>query len=162
MSLMIYLDELKKLTDTGTDYAVAKLLEIDPDTIGSWRKRGTIPDPATCFRIADLLALEREQVLIDIHLAGAKREKERRVWEALAGKAAMLVSGICLTSLLSFGDNLQAAHLKQSLPTFSPGQSGDGVGEKAEPLYIMLNAVSGWLRRAFGRNAYGCYGFCGG
>ena len=131
MTLSDYIEEIRKLTDTHSDYAICKLLEVPDQTMQNWKRRGSLPDAATCFKIADILHIEREQVLIDINLAGAKREKERRVWERLAGKAAMIVSATCLIYLSNSGDSWATCPQKQWSDSGWKGQKNDGI-QKAE------------------------------
>lgn len=140
MTLWDYIDEVRKLTTTGTDYAVAKFLELPETTLNSWKKRGSLPDAATCFKIADILHIEREQVLIDINLAGAKREKERRVWERLAGKAAMIVSATCLICLWSSGDSWATSPQKQWSDSGWKGQKNDGIQKTEDTTCYKLYA----------------------
>ena len=126
MTLWDYIDEVRKLTDTQTNYAVAKFLEIPETTLNTWKRRGSIPDAATCFKIADVLHIEREQVLIDVNLAGAKTPREQKVWAQLAGKAMSAVSAICLLSLSNSGDSWAIDQQKTSLETSSMAQKSDG------------------------------------
>jgi len=126
MNTITYLEEVAKLTATGSDYAVAKLLDISEDAIRMWRKRGSIPDAATCFKMADILHIEREEVLINVNLAGAKKPSDRKVWTQLAGKAMSAVSAICLLSLSNSGDSWAIDQQKTSLETSSMAQKSDG------------------------------------
>lgn len=126
MDIWDYLDEIRKLTNTGTNYAVAKMIGVSDQAMHNWKKQGSIPDAATCFKIADILHIEREEVLINVNLAGAKKPSDRKVWAAFAGKALSAVSAICLISLSNSGDNWDTDLQKMSLKTSSMGQKNDG------------------------------------
>lgn len=119
------LADLAKLTESGSDYAIAHLLGVSPDTIYKWQKRGSMPDDLTCFKIADLLGRPREEVLFEVRLAGEKNPKRRAMWEQLAGKAAamMALSYLCLTSQWSGDANSAIALQNLSSPTCSERMS---------------------------------------
>ena len=140
------LEDLAKLTDTGSMYAVAKLLEIDADTIRNWQHRGSIPDTLTCYKIADLLGRDRDQLVIDLHSNYERNPRKRRAWEELAGKGTRATSLIAALLFLIYPpsgeDSLLIAQRSKSLPTWLPHTQGEKVANENDSharktLYIM-------------------------
>jgi hypothetical protein len=76
-----YLDDLKE--KTGSDQASAKMLGIDRSSISNARKRGQIGDE-TAIKIADLLGVEREEVLIAAAIARSKEGEVKETWVKFA------------------------------------------------------------------------------
>ena len=85
---LYYLDELAKLDrergGTGSDYAVAKLLNVSRSRISSYRTRRSGFDDALAMRVADLLGKPPGAVVANIHAARETAPAVRRMWEQVA------------------------------------------------------------------------------
>jgi DNA-binding XRE family transcriptional regulator len=151
MNLFKYLERLKATTEAKTDYAVAKLLGIDPDTVYNWSRRGSLPDALTCFKIADLLGEDRADVLANVMYHGEKNEKKKQRWARVMGKAAAVALAINLGFLIgpsTSGDNSATPRQKELFD--SSNAPLNNTGARGE-LYIMSNRrrFLMWLKRLF-------------
>ncbi len=75
-----YLDRVRKLTDTGTDYAVAKLLGLSENSINQYRKGTRTFDDAAALRVARALAIEVAEVIAARNVDRAKTKEEKEEW----------------------------------------------------------------------------------
>jgi hypothetical protein len=76
-TLINYLDDLKE--KSGSDYKAAKMLKTNQSTIGMIRTRNKCGDE-TAIKIADLLGVERDEVLIAAAIARSQGEV-KAAWE---------------------------------------------------------------------------------
>lgn len=93
-----YFNDLKE--KTGSDYASAKKLEISRTTISMVRSRGQMSDE-TAIKVADLLEIERTEVLIAAAIARSEGEVKKS-WEnisRLTGIAASVVMACILSGI---------------------------------------------------------------
>lgn len=96
-----YVQMLKKLTPTGSDYAAAKLLGCSQATLYRYRDDQGAMDNFACIRTAELLDMPLERVIADMELFREKNPERRAVWMDLAGKFAasvILALGILIGS----------------------------------------------------------------
>lgn len=96
-TILNYLDDLKE--KNGSDYKTAKLLEITRESVSGIRKRGTVADE-TAIKMADLLGIDRSEVLIAAAIARSDGEVKKS-WEnisRLSGIAASVLMACILTS----------------------------------------------------------------
>jgi hypothetical protein len=94
-TIIDYMDDLKE--KFGSDYKSAKMLEVEKQTISSIRKRGLMSDE-TAIKVADLLDIDRGEVLI----AAAMARSEGEVKESWAnvGKRAGLAASVMLATII--------------------------------------------------------------
>lgn len=105
-----YLDDLKE--KTGSDYMTAKLTGLNKVSISCIRKRGQMSDE-TAIKFADLLEIDRNEVLIAAAIARSEGEVKKS-WEnisKLSGVAASMVIACILTS-----SDVEAAGLSNVQP----------------------------------------------
>jgi len=96
-TIIDYLDDLKE--KTGSDYKIAKLMKTNQSTISNIRTRSQCGDE-TAIKIADLLGIDRNEVLIAAAIARSHGEVKKS-WEnisKLSGLAASVVIACILTS----------------------------------------------------------------
>ena len=97
-----YLELLRKLTETGSDYAISKLLGETRQKISGYKNKGITFGPEICEKVAEILEIPLEVVLADMEAERAKRAPIRKAWEHTAdilrkSAAAMLV-GVLLVA----------------------------------------------------------------
>lgn len=96
-TLTQYLDDLKE--KTGSDYATAKLMNTRQTTLSNIRNRNQCGDE-TALKIADLLGIDRDEVLISAAIARNEGEV-KAAWMNHAKKAGIAASvifyGVMLT-----------------------------------------------------------------
>jgi hypothetical protein len=115
-----YLDNLKgKL---GSDYKTAKLMEVDKTTISNIRRRGLMSDE-TAVKVADLLEISREEVLIAAAIARSEGEVKAswvKLYESVSRAAlVILAAGIVNAGYdLSFNE-IDSLNYGISLTTYS-------------------------------------------
>jgi hypothetical protein len=97
-TIIEYLDECKE--KTGSDYKSAKLMNIDRMTISSIRKRGQMSDE-TAVKVADLLGVPREEVLIAAAIARSEGEVKDS-WVKLYKNVSRAAVVILAVSLLGY------------------------------------------------------------
>jgi len=97
-----YFDAAKERLNIESDYALAKALELPPQSIPAMRK-GTRNVPLdVAFRLAITLELDPAQVVADLEEQREKNEKRRGFWRSFQSRAVCTaaVLGITLASLL--------------------------------------------------------------
>jgi len=115
-----YLDRICDLTDTGSDYAGAKLLGISRQAMSKYRNGRMTIDGDAALRFGELLGVDPVEILLHIKATKARDGAARRAWIELAkkhsGRAASLILGLCLIGASSaFLSKNQAV---ASMPTF--------------------------------------------
>jgi len=83
MTTAAYIDKCRKLTATGSDYAVAKLIGVTQDAIHRYRKGERVMDNTTAILVARLLDLPPLLVIADCEVQRAKDDAHRELWEDL-------------------------------------------------------------------------------
>lgn len=76
-----YIDMARKLTQTGSDYAVAKLLGITENAVNHYRLGRRVMDNDTCRRLAEALGRPLEELIAVAEMERAKDEPTRKAWE---------------------------------------------------------------------------------
>lgn len=95
-----YLDAAKARLNIESDYALAKALELPPQSIPAMRK-GTRNVPLdVAFRIAITLEIDPAQVVADLEEQREKNEKRRGFWRSFQSRAACMVAALSLTLAL--------------------------------------------------------------
>lgn len=121
-----YLNQLTRLTETGSDYAVAKLLGESRSRISGYRTGRSHFNPEMCIRVAELLNLDPLEVIAAIEAEKAKTEKTRRFWKATLNR----ISGTAATVILSVAVLGGFSHS-------SGAYAATQAGHNADSLYIM-------------------------
>jgi len=96
-TLSEYIDKLKDVT--GSDYATAKALGITKQSVSVIRKGGNIKDE-TAIKIADLLKIERNEVLIAAAIARSTGEV-KTTWETISRMSGIM--GVVMGTALIVG-----------------------------------------------------------
>lgn len=105
-TIVSYLDDLKELK--GSDYRIAKLMKTGQSTISNIRSRNQCGDE-TAIKIADLLGIERTEVLIAAAIARSEGEVKKS-WETIS-KMSGIAASIALASALTLGNSSAAQDL---------------------------------------------------
>ena len=125
MKALEYIDAIKAKYGVTSDYAVAKLLGASTQKVSNWRKRGELPGPLMCFKIAELLGDQPSAVIADIELERAEkgeRDADAEAWRGLIGKiggggmAAGLLVAVLAGAPLPSDARTMAADRDFSLP----------------------------------------------
>jgi hypothetical protein len=74
------LDEAKEKTGSGTDYALAKTLDLPRARIHDYYAGNRFPDEFACLKIAEATGRTFEEVTALVKLEAEKNEKRREVW----------------------------------------------------------------------------------
>jgi len=59
-------DRLKEI-NSWSDYRVARMLEVNPQSVSAWRKKGYVMTDETALKASELLGLDEAFVLANIH-----------------------------------------------------------------------------------------------
>lgn len=105
-TIIDYLDDLKG--KNGSDYKTAKLMKTGQTTISNIRSRNQCGDE-TAIKIADLLGIDRNEVLIAAAIARSEGEV-KKTWEKISK-----MSGIAATVLIACIATNNAGDLTESL-----------------------------------------------
>jgi len=111
-TIIDYLDDLKE--KNGSDYRTAKLLNIDKSTISNIRSRGQTGDE-TAIKMADLLGVDRTEVLIAAAIARSEGEVKKS-WENIS-KHMGIAASVTLASALMLTNSSAGAF--SDLATFA-------------------------------------------
>lgn len=96
-SVIEYLNDLKD--KTGSDYMSAKQLGITKESVSGIRRRGKMSDD-TAVKMADLLGIERDEVLIAAAIARSSGEV-KSAWEKI-GKISGISASLAIVATVSF------------------------------------------------------------
>jgi len=83
MKTIDYLEEVRKLTEKKTDYAVAKMIGIPQSKIIAYKK-GTTFGEGACEKVAQVLNIPLAAIMADMEAERAKRTTIREAWEKAA------------------------------------------------------------------------------
>lgn len=86
MNTKAYIDALRAKTESGSIYAVARLLQIDEDTVRAWHLGRSHPDALACMEIAEKLDKDPMKVLADVRADAEKDKVKKARWRELARK----------------------------------------------------------------------------
>lgn len=78
-----YIESIYKMNDYSY-YKIAQILEISQSGMSKYRKGTRFFDDQTAIKVAELLDINPEIVLADIHAERSKIRKTRKVWENIA------------------------------------------------------------------------------
>jgi transcriptional regulator with XRE-family HTH domain len=93
-----FLDAVKQRHGVTSDYALAKLLGVRHTTISNYRTMRSRLDDQMAIKVARLLDMPPEAVMVAAHGERAKLPEERELWEKLWQKvAAVLILGVGIT-----------------------------------------------------------------
>jgi plasmid maintenance system antidote protein VapI len=109
-NLISYLDDLKE--KCGSDYKIAKLLKTNQSTIGMIRSRNQCGEE-TAIKIADLLGVTREEVLIAAAIARSNSEEAKHAWENISKLSGIAASVVFACSLMAYSGDSSAATIEQ-------------------------------------------------
>jgi hypothetical protein len=98
-TVLDYLNDSKE--KTGSDYMTAKKLGIAKESVCSIRKRGKMSDE-TAVKMADLLGIDRQEVLIAAAIARSEGEV-RATWEKISRQTGIAAS-VLIACILSTSD----------------------------------------------------------
>jgi len=103
-TIIDYLDELKE--KLGSDYKTAKLMKTNQTTLSTIRNRNQCGDE-TAIKIADLLEVDRTEVLIAAAIARSEGEVKKS-WENIS-KHMGIAASVTLASVLMLGNSSAGA-----------------------------------------------------
>lgn len=136
-----YIEQLRKLTKTGSLYSVAKLTGLSENAVQHYSKGRREFDTYAALRVAELLNIEPMQVIADVEAAREKDEGRKRYWQELAKKSLGLTATVIFaTAILTTPD---ASH-SQSAPKQALGGAHSGVNLSIN-MAIILKALLRWL-----------------
>ena len=96
-----YLDQVAELTETGSDYAIAKKLGISTQRVSNYRRGRHTFDDEMCTRVALALGINPFKVIAEINAEKAKTAEKRKFWKDAASRAAavLLSAGTAFAAL---------------------------------------------------------------
>lgn len=83
-----YIDQVRKLTETGSDYAVAKKLGITRQRMSHYKHGRHYFDDELAFRVAELLKVSPAEVIAAVHLEKSSTPEKQAFWKKALEKAA--------------------------------------------------------------------------
>lgn len=91
-----YLDALRAHLRLPSDYAAAKVLGVTVSSASGYRNGKHTFDDATALRVAELLEIDPQRVVADMHAERAKDDRVRAFWQQVAATAAAVVLGVAI------------------------------------------------------------------
>ena len=89
MNTLELLTQLKATNGAASDYRVAQLLGVKPQTISNWKSgRSTMGDEVG-VKAAEMLGLDPAKVLIDLHIERVKGDATSHVWKDIGRRLEM-------------------------------------------------------------------------
>lgn len=125
-----YLDAVKAELRVESDYALAKRLHVRPQAISNYRVGRSVFDNAMAARVAKILKIDLDEVIIDMELERANSPAEREFWKRFKDAAMFAV---VIIGAASFG----------MLVSPQPAQAGDVLQRS---LCQIRKGLPAWLR----------------
>lgn len=92
MNTLDLLTALKAAHGAASDYRIAKILGIKQQTISNWKSgRSTMSDEVG-IRAAELLGLDPDLVLVDLHIEREQGNVASPVWQSIRDRLEMAVA----------------------------------------------------------------------
>lgn len=111
MTTMELIERLKAAHGGASDYRIAQILAVKPQTVSNWKKgRSTMGDEVG-MRAAELLELDPVKVVVDLHIEREEGNPTFSVWKAL-GKCLEMAA---LPAVAAFVGYLASAGLQHPL-----------------------------------------------
>lgn len=79
-----YIDAIREKKNLHSDYAAAKALGITRQAVSKYRLNADHFGPEMAEKVALILDIDVEQVMLDSALSRAKTDSERKAWEKIA------------------------------------------------------------------------------
>lgn len=83
-----FMERLRSSIGGGSDYRLAKVLQVPPNTVGNYTKRGRTMDDAIAAKVAELLELDPAYVVACCHAERSTDVETTRIWERIAAQFA--------------------------------------------------------------------------
>lgn len=83
MRTLDYMEKLRRKTKRGSDYAIAKLLEVTPEAVHGYVKKGRTMDNTTAARAAAILGVPVLRAIADMEIERARNADSVAYWTAL-------------------------------------------------------------------------------
>lgn len=103
-----YLNQVATKTETGSDYATAKLLNVKPSRISNYRTGRSLFDNAMCIKIAEILEVDPLPIIATMEAIRAKDQKQKSFWEGIASTAASVILALAMTAGIGSNSAAQA------------------------------------------------------
>jgi hypothetical protein len=84
MNATEWLDKAKEKLKVDSDYKLAQIIGIKPNSITTIRTRNAGIDNFIAVRLADILELREMTVIIDLEIQKAKTKEKKEFWEKKA------------------------------------------------------------------------------
>lgn len=78
------LNSFKKANGNCTNYRVALLLGVSQQTVLTWDKKGIVMGDQTAMKVAELLGLDEEMILIDLQCERMKGTPSAPLWREIS------------------------------------------------------------------------------
>ena len=102
MNTIDLLTRLKAANGGASDYRIAKLLGIQPQTVYHWKAgRSTMSDEVG-VKAAEMLGLDPGKVLIDLHIERVKGDATSHVWRDIGRRLEMAAVPV-VVGLVGYG-----------------------------------------------------------
>lgn len=83
MDTKTLLANLKAANDGASDYRVAKILGVKPQTVSQWKTGKATMGDESGIKAAQLLGLDAKKVLLDLHIERDAGNAASPVWKAI-------------------------------------------------------------------------------
>lgn len=91
-----YLREIEKKYSPKNDSHLADLLGVRPPTIYRYKSEERVMADEVCEKVADLLDIPLEKILLDMHIQSSPTPKIKNAWKALQMSVALVWVPICI------------------------------------------------------------------
>ncbi len=109
-----YVEDLAKLTDTGSDYAVAKMLRISTSRMSNYRSGRNLFDNEMCVKIAELLHIDPLEVIAAMESLRQQKQHNtvmQKFWEGIFKKSSAAMVALAILATATPTDDLRAQGL---------------------------------------------------
>lgn len=71
-----------------SDYRIAQILDIRPNTLSGYRSGRALPENPIVMGLAELAGVDQAEAVLAVNLERAKTPEERQVWEMLLARVS--------------------------------------------------------------------------
>lgn len=115
MNTKNYLAAVRRTTDTGSDYAVAKAIGVSRQAVSRYLNEGTTLDDSVAVRVAEILDLDPSQVILDVQIERASDQRVKTALKKIAERLSTAAASVALALTLSaLPDSALAGHSQPS------------------------------------------------
>lgn len=91
-----FLNDLKPLTETGSDYAIAKLLGVTRGAVHNYRKKKNFFNDDVCIKVGELLEIAPAEIILAVQAERTKSSEAKQSIEQYLAKIGSVAAAVLI------------------------------------------------------------------